>query len=161
MACPLSLAVGQTRTTAPTPESFLAFVQKAGPDSALRAMPAGSRAWHVVLRHLEAADTTWYPVSAALVPKYDWSAEQMEEMGDAEITGLPKSPAAVFTWHLNHGWTSGKIAASFCSGAPSSAPDEAKFLQRVQAEVQKIDSPALAEVRQACLDSLAGALMRN
>lgn len=136
-----------------TPATVLAQVTALGPDSAFQQFYADSTMWRQLIGHLSTGDTTWLPVADALEAARSSHARGLKEMDDAVIASLARQPAALFTYYLSRGWSTGQIAEAFCVELPDAPEGAAEELQAAINAVEGIRAPALKETKDACLNA--------
>jgi hypothetical protein len=142
---------GLAQASPATPSAALGVIGSLGADSAFAMFYADSALWSQLVGHIQAGDTTWFPVSDALEPARSKHARGLAELDYAMVASITRQPAALFSYHLARGWTPDQIAGAFCIPLPDAPQGGAEYLQSAFNAVEALKVPALKSTRKACL----------
>lgn len=134
-----------------TPAAALGVIHSLGADTAFAMFYADSAMWSRLVGHIQAGDTTWFPVAGALEPARSTHARGLAELDDAMVASITQQPAALFSYHLARGWTTDQVVEAFCIPLPDAPQGGAEYLQSAFNAVEGLKVPALKSTRKACL----------
>jgi hypothetical protein len=134
----------------PTPAEVEASLARNGARATVSAL-FDQRRWDYVSDRIGAGDGAWVALAPRLAAGAD--AGTAEDLPIALAFALPRNPAAVLAALGSGAFDIGEVCgAPFIEGTVSDLP---AYVRRARAAVRRVDAPALAAARRACLAALA------